>query len=167
MLTISLSSLVCFLIYFSPPVHYLFLLIAGLNSVHPGKECSRHGLRKVEFNLHERQKEDEFVFSHLFGVLRFVVYYTQFCHGISSRSIPPHPCRSDCGNNLLPGCFVSRRSFSLLSRFFKETIQKKSNNVVFPFVSEFSSRMHFSSSGPCPLNCPVWDTIPEAMLPPA
>ena len=45
-LTISLSSLVCFLVYFSPSVHYLFLLIVGHNSVHPGKEFPITDFRK-------------------------------------------------------------------------------------------------------------------------
>ena len=50
---------------------------------------------------------------------------------------------------------------------FVRRLSKTSNNVVFPFVSEFLSRRHLSFSGSCPLNCRAWDTVPEAMLPPA
>ena len=46
---------------------------------------------------------------------------------------------------------------------FLMRLPRKSNSVVFPFVSEFPSRRHFCSSGSCPLNYPAWDTIPEAM----
>jgi hypothetical protein len=52
----SLSSLVCFLIYFSSSFRYLFLLIAGLNSVHPGKECSHRRLQKVDSSIITHQQ---------------------------------------------------------------------------------------------------------------
>lgn len=87
-LTILLFSLVCFLIYFSPAVHYLFLSITGFNFFYPGKECSHHRLQKAEFRLHKRQLEDEFVFSHMFGVLRFTLKQLPFimCNSAVHRS---------------------------------------------------------------------------------